>query len=130
VERIRVGSRKGLMCTGRERLAQAYYQEALRQLEQGCTDRALLNVRMALHNQPKMLPAIKLKEELLCRRMWDTDSGRMRTFTWDLIRRESIPCGPLPPMFGRPDAELPDPEVEQDEGKCDENQPAQPGQSG
>ena len=128
VERIRVGSRKGLMCTGRERLAQAYYHEALRQLELGCTDRALLNVRMALHNQPKMLPAIKLKEELLCRRMWDADGGRMRSFTWDLIRRESIPCGPLPPMFGRPSPELPDLEVKQDESECDEYQLAEPSQ--
>jgi type IV pilus assembly protein PilQ len=121
VERIRVGSRQGLMCTGRERLAQAFYHEALRQLEQGDCDRALLNVRMALHNEPKLLPAIKLKEELLCRRMWDKEGGRMRTFIWDLIRSDAPPDEPLPD-FARPQPELELPQ--HSENECDDSQSA------
>jgi type IV pilus assembly protein PilQ len=128
VERIRVGSRKGLMCTGRERLAQAFYHEALRQLEQGCPERALLNVRMALHNEPQMLAALKLKEDLLCRRIWEEDSGRMRSFIWDLIRSDAA-CGePLPPMYARPQPEIPAPE--QSEGKCDDSESAAPDDPG
>jgi type IV pilus assembly protein PilQ len=88
VERIRVGTRKGLLGTGRERLAQAFYQEAVRQAEQGDTGRALLNVRMALHNHPKHLAAIKLKERLLGRRIWDDEGARTRLFLLDLIREE------------------------------------------
>ncbi len=99
VERIRVGSRRGLVGTGRERLAQAYYREALKQLERGRWDAALLNVRMALHNQPRHVPALKLREDLLGRRVWDEDGTRMRTFIWDLIDPAR---GPTPPRFGRP----------------------------
>ncbi len=86
VERIRVGSRRGLMWTGRERLAQAFYQEAVRQLGAGHDDLALLNVRMALHNNPRHLAAIRLKEQLLGRRMWDNPGSRIRPFLIELIR--------------------------------------------
>jgi type IV pilus assembly protein PilQ len=90
VERIRLGSRKGLLGTGRERLAQAFYQEAIRQTEQGRGARALLNVRMALHNAPKHLAALKLKERLLGQRLWDDEGTRTRTFLLDLIRQEEV----------------------------------------
>ncbi len=90
VERIRVGGRLGLLGTGRERLAQAFYQEAIRQVEDGRLDRALLNVRLALHNYPKHVTALKLKERLLGRRMWDSDGSRNRAFLLNLIQREKM----------------------------------------
>ena len=104
VERIRVGSRMGLLGIGRERLAQAYYEEALRQSEAQDLDRALMNVRMALHNQPKLLGALKLKERLLGKRLWTADGGRMRTFMFDLIERTDEVGDPPrdPAPFGRP----------------------------
>jgi type IV pilus assembly protein PilQ len=103
VERIRVGSRRGLLGTGRERLAQAHYQEALRQLEQNNRELALLNVRMTLHNQPKHLAALKLYEQLLSQRLWDDDGSRMRTFIWDLMQPPPTPGLPPPaPVYGRP----------------------------
>ncbi len=105
VERVRVGSRRGLLGTGRERLAQAFYAEALRQLEAGHNALALLNLRMALHNQPRLLPAFRLKEDLIGKRMWDEDGARMRTFVWDLL---GVPPATDDPsasrMFGRPRA--------------------------
>jgi type IV pilus assembly protein PilQ len=64
VERVRVGTRVGLLGTGRERLAQAFYHEALRQLDEGDPERALLNVRITLNNQPKHMAAIRLQERL------------------------------------------------------------------
>jgi type IV pilus assembly protein PilQ len=108
IERIRVGSRKGLLATGRERLAQAYYQEALAQYENGEFDRALLNVRMALHNQPRHLTALKLKEELLGKRIWDSTGTRSRTYLHDLIRLEKPAAerDRLPQVFGRPPLDL------------------------
>ena len=106
VERIRVGSRMGLLGTGRERLAQAHYHEALRQLEAGDMERALLNVRMTLNNQPKHLPALKLKERLLGQAMWDEEGTRMRTFIWDLIDKPAPAAAPLrAPAYGRPSLE-------------------------
>ncbi len=103
IERVRVGARRGLMGTGRERLAQAFYHEALRQLEAGDEKCALLNARMALTNQPKHLAAIALKERLLGTRMWDEEGLRMRDFIWQLID-EPAP-GAAPPAikpYGRP----------------------------
>ncbi|MBP7747961.1 MAG: secretin and TonB N-terminal domain-containing protein [Phycisphaerae bacterium] len=103
VERIRVGSRMGLMGTGRERLAQAFYHAALADLERGHRDLALLNTRMTLHNQPKHMAAIKLKERLLDERIWDEEGTRMRSFVWDLIRNErTVPPEEAPPPYGRP----------------------------
>lgn len=108
VERIRVGSRRGLVGTGRERLAQAFYQEAIRQAEQGHTDRALLNARMALHNHSKHLAAIKLKEQLLGQRLWDNEGARIRLFLIDLIRQEQMPLEQVDEseLYGRPPLDL------------------------
>lgn len=109
VERIRVGTRRGLLGTGRERLAQAFYHEALRQLDAGHRGRALLNTRMAIHNQPKHLPALKLYERLTREHLWDDEGSRMRTFIWDLIApAERPPSPPDTSVYARPRvAELP-----------------------
>lgn len=88
VERIRVGTRKGLMFTGRERLAQAFYEEALRQSERGNRDLALFNAACALHNQPRHIGAIKLRERLSGERLWESDASRIRPLTLRLIQRE------------------------------------------
>jgi type IV pilus assembly protein PilQ len=101
VERVRVGARKGLLGTGRERLAQAYYHEALKNLEEGKVGAALLNVRLALHNQPRHLASIKLKEQLVGRRMWDDEGSRMRNFALKLIDAER-PTSDMS-RFGRPE---------------------------
>lgn len=103
VERVRVGTRRGLLGIGRERLAQAFYQEAIRQQELGNLDAALLNARMALHNNPKLMPAITLKERLLGRRIWSDEGSRIRNFALELIghgRRANE-------LLGRPDAATP-----------------------
>lgn len=104
VERIRVGSRRGLSGLGRERLAQAFYQEALRQAEQGNDELALLNARMTLHNHPKHVPAFKLKERIQGRRMWDGEGSRVRTFVLELIDQSQAPRADSEPapFFGRP----------------------------
>lgn len=108
IERIRIGSRKGLLGTGRDRLAQAFYQEALHQAEQGHDSRALLNVRMALHNAPKHMAAFKLRERLLGRRLWDDDGSRTRVFLLDLLRQKetSSEQAGSPQLFGRPPLDL------------------------
>jgi type IV pilus assembly protein PilQ len=102
VERIRVGSRRGLLGSGRERLAQAYYHEALKQMERGNTGLALLNVRMTLNNQPKHLPAMKMREQILDNRLWDDEGTRMRTFVWELIQTERAQPHDSPSVYGRP----------------------------
>ena len=98
-----MGGRRGLVGTGRERLAQAYYHEALKRLEAGDLGCAELNLSMTLNNQPKHVAAMKLLEELRQERLWDDEGMRMRTFIWELINPESLPpVEPRQPMFGRP----------------------------
>lgn len=102
VERIRVGTRMGLLHSGRERLAQAFYHEAVRRLEKGDRDLALLNARMTLHNQPQHAAATRLIERLEGERFWEEEGTRMHTFILELIG----PPAPTPwpqPAFDRPD---------------------------
>lgn len=106
VERVRVGTRRGLLGTGRERLAQAYYQEAVRRLDKGDTDGALLHVRMALHNQPGHVPGLKLSETLICRRLWEDEGSRGRGFIQELIRQRKPEPERSQPPFGRPRIDL------------------------
>jgi type IV pilus assembly protein PilQ len=102
VERLRIGARRGLMGTGRERLAQAFFHEALRQLEAGEREKALFNVRLSLHNQPKHLRAFKLAERLLEQRMWDDEGARMHTFIWQLLDQPPPDYEAGTEPFGRP----------------------------
>lgn len=107
VERARVGTREGVLGIGRERLAQAYFQEALRLAQSGEHERALLNVRMTLHNQPRHMAALKLRDELENRRAWDDDGSRTRTFLLDLLReRKGGDASGEPPVFDRPGRDL------------------------
>ncbi len=68
VERIRVGARRRLHFSGRERLAQAHYHWAVQHLQRGDLDKAEWDLNMALHNTTRMLEAIKLKERIRRRR--------------------------------------------------------------
>lgn len=88
LERLRVGVRQGLMKHGRERLAQRNYQTALKRFNQGDRDLALWHVKMALHNYPRFLEAIKFKEQLTQTRDWDVDGSVGRNFLHRLMARE------------------------------------------
>lgn len=113
IERLRVGLRQGLMWHGRERLAQSYCKRAWERLAAGDVDKALWNVDLALHNNARLLEAIKLKERLTERRSWDLDGTGTRAFIQRVIGRER---GYTLPPFGRP----PPPEVR----RAPEDEPA------
>lgn len=99
IERLRVGHRQGHMWHGREKLAQSYYADALEAYRGGDVDKALFMVRMALHNNQKFLPAIKLQEKIRQERIWGDDGTATRTFIQKTIMREQ---GINEPVFGRP----------------------------
>lgn len=99
VERLRVGVRQGLMWTGRERLTQAHYRQALDALSAGDRKTALWHLNLVLHNQPQFLPAATLKEQILEQRAWDDEGSGGRAFLHTLINREK---GYNVPPFGRP----------------------------
>ncbi|MFH0983259.1 MAG: hypothetical protein V2A79_17205 [Planctomycetota bacterium] len=103
IERMRVGLRRHMMWNGRERLAQAHYRKALEHHANGKTDKALWDVRMALYNNPHLVSATELKEEILGRRDWDDEGAATRTFLHRVMlgdqRREEPDYGrPAPPF--------------------------------
>lgn len=86
VERVRIGARRGVLGTGRERLAQVFYQEAVGQLDRGDRDAALFNVEMALQSHPRHHQALRLRERLRGEQLWDDEGDRIRGFALELIR--------------------------------------------
>lgn len=88
VERLRVGTRQGLMGTGRERLAQSNYRLALEAHNAGNRERALWYADMSIQNLPRFLPAIELKERITGERAWDEDATGGREFLHRLIAQE------------------------------------------
>ena len=99
VERMRVGLRKGMMRTGRDRIAQTHYHRALSAIEAGDRAKAIWHVDLALRNNARLLSAIHVKERLLGERAWDDDATAGRGFIHKLIANEK---GYVFPMYGRP----------------------------
>ena len=99
IERMRVGIRNGMMWHGRERLSRDYYRKALECYDKGDERMALWNLRLALHNDPRFLPAIELKDKLTGQRAWDDDGSGVRSFLRRLVAREH---GAILPPHGRP----------------------------
>ena len=99
IERLRAGTRYGLSSFGRERIAQRHFREAIAYVGNGEDSMALWHVNMALHNHPRFLDAIRLKERLTQVRLWDSDGTGGRAFLHQLIAREK---GYDLNVFGRP----------------------------
>ncbi len=99
VERIRVGVRQGLMWHGRDRIAQRQYRKACEHYRAGDSDKALWHANLALHNNGRMVAALRLKEQILGQRAWDEDGTGGRSFIYHLISQDG---GPTRVPFGRP----------------------------
>lgn len=100
LDRVRVGSRAGLMSSGRERIAQSHYRKAVAALSAGRTDKALWHLNLVLHNQPRFIPAIRLKEQILGKRAWDASGSGGRAFLNEVMMRER---GRAVPLFISPE---------------------------
>ncbi len=95
LESIRVGTRKGLMWHGRQRLAQGHYRRATEAAARGDESRALWHVNLALHNDPRFLGAIQLRETLLGKQDWEDGMGAGgRGFIHALIAKEGLHKNP------------------------------------
>ncbi len=88
MERLRVGIRESMQLHGRERLAQANYHSALEYANQGKWDMAEWHTKLAIHNRPAFVEAIKLREEILQKRSWDHEGTITRHFIKKLILRK------------------------------------------
>lgn len=115
-EKYRVGLRQGMMPWGRERLAQMEYEAALKELNRPNPDtkKALWHLNLATNNNPKMLEAIKLKEQITGREVSASDNSSIRSFVRKQVLREQELAPALPPATTELPAEEPtDPAVEQ-----------------
>ncbi len=70
MERTRIGARRGMMWLNRGQFADWHYQKAVRDLAAGKRSDALWNLDLALAYEPKMMQAIKKKEELTNEAYW------------------------------------------------------------
>ena len=81
-EKLRVGTRKGMMPTGRGRMAQVYYEKAVRELARNNPNRGRANHHLssALNLNPSFIEAIELKEKLTGQVVVEADMSTIRSF--------------------------------------------------
>jgi type IV pilus assembly protein PilQ len=86
-EDVRVGARKGMMFFGRERLAEAAYENALAELSKPNADKnvVLWHLDAATNLNPTFLEAIELKEKVSGKRLSDSDNSLIRHFVSDSL---------------------------------------------
>ncbi|MEM7806854.1 MAG: secretin and TonB N-terminal domain-containing protein [Planctomycetota bacterium] len=94
-ERLRVGTRRGMMAWGRERQAQAYYRRAVEALAQDNPNpkSARFHLNAALQLNPSFLEALELREELVGRAFVAADGSSVRSFVERSIRDDAVEAG-------------------------------------
>jgi type IV pilus assembly protein PilQ len=89
-EKLRVGNRRGMMFFGRERLAEANYDKAVREMSKKNPSRkkAIWYLDAALNLNPTFMEAIKMKESLSGKEVTTVDNSQMKTFVKRQIMAE------------------------------------------
>ena len=97
-ELLRVGTRRGMMPWGRERMAQAYYEKAVAELAKPSPNRgrARFHVNAALHLNPSFSEALLLKERLTGERIREADGSGIRDFVRRAIREDELTFAATP----------------------------------
>jgi hypothetical protein len=82
LDHLRVGVRRGMMGSGRERLAEGFYDGAQAELAKSNPDRGkvLWNLNAATNLNPKFLEAIELKQQLTGQDVQSVDNSISRAF--------------------------------------------------
>ena len=82
IERLRVGTRRGMMPWGRERLAESAYEAAVKELAKATPDRkkALWHLDCATNLNPKFTEAIELKAQLTGEEVTSADNSTIKSF--------------------------------------------------
>ncbi len=75
VERVRAGTREGLLPWSRTLLTASHIRDARGYLAEGKTDKALWSINMALTLDPTAVEALRMREELNRKNMYWPDSG-------------------------------------------------------
>lgn len=82
MDHLRVGVRRGMMGSGRERLAEGFYDGAQAELAKASPDRGkvLWNLNAATNLNPKFIEAIELKQEMTGHQLKSVDNSISRDF--------------------------------------------------
>jgi len=90
MEKLRVGVRRGMMFFGRERLAEANYDKAVREMNKKNPSRrkAIWYLDAAINLNPTFLEAIKMKESLSGKEITTVDNSNMHSFLKRLVMSE------------------------------------------
>jgi type IV pilus assembly protein PilQ len=86
MDKLRVGVRRGMMCFGRERLAESEYEAAVKEMNKPKPNRqvALWHLNSATNLNPKFVEAIKMKEDVTGVVLSTSDNSTIRGF----VRRQ------------------------------------------
>jgi type IV pilus assembly protein PilQ len=106
MDQLRIGVRRGMMMSGRERLAEGFYDSAMSELARPNANRnkALWNLNAATNLNPKFLEAIELKQQITGKQIVTVDNSIARDFVRKLalndLAREQIlpPTAPVVPQ--------------------------------
>jgi type IV pilus assembly protein PilQ len=93
-ERIRVGSRKEMMPSGRERLSECAYEQAVAEMRKANPDRqkAIWYLDSAINLNPRFVEAIQMKEDLTGQVVTDVDNSTIRSFVAkQILAEQNIP---------------------------------------
>ncbi len=93
VEQLRVGTRRGMMWFGRERLAESAFESAKREMSKDRPNRktALWHLNCATNLNPKFIEAIEMKQELTGREVTTADSSSVRHYVRRMMLEDVAP---------------------------------------
>lgn len=112
-DKLRVGVRKGMMVTGRERLAEISFEKAQAELARPEPDRAkaLWHLDIATNLNPKFKEAIELKEKLTGAELSSVDNSSVRGF----VKRRVMAESGMPPSTRPASRRLDEPKAKTEE---------------
>jgi type IV pilus assembly protein PilQ len=89
-DKLRVGTRNGMMPFGRERLAESCYEKARAEMDKPNPDKqkALWHVNCAMNLNPKFSEAVRLKEEITGKVVAASDNSTIRHFLTKQVLQE------------------------------------------
>jgi type IV pilus assembly protein PilQ len=89
VQRMMLGNRAGLQPWGRDRLAHMWYAKAEEESAAGNTGRAVMFCDWALNSNPRLLEAIKLREQLTNEKMDEKPGGTVVDLVKNVLRKDA-----------------------------------------
>ncbi len=109
VQRMQLGNRSGLQPWGRDRIAHLWYAKAQDEVSKGDTEKALMYLDWCLNTNPRLLEAIKLREQLTDKKMDEKQGSSVVDLVKNSIKGDAatIPDKGGPAIYPPPAATAP-----------------------